>query len=524
MRLASLATLQDRLPGTHVLRLVAIALVIHVLTAWFNGGFLNADEHWQILEFAWHKLGHEPASVLPWEFLEQMRPGLQPWIAAGVIAALQRAGVFTPILAAFLLRLASALLGLWVSLQVCALVLPSIRRQVYREMAFYGSLFLWAAPFLHARFSAESWGGALAFGGVCLLLAADAACDGEGRDRGVAPPPRALALAGCAGVAWGFAFFCRVQMAPAIAGASLWWIMVRRGSWRLLGVAAAAFVVAAAANVAIDHWLYGAWVLTPLRYVEVNVLQGKASTFGTSPWWMIVAPFLLVPLPPFSVVAVALLVLGAWTCRRHVLVWMALPFVAAHAVIPHKELRFMVPLIFVLAPLVALSFDNLPASLAAWLDASRRAKVRSLVRRTFVVSNAVALAFITFMAPFSRDPLIRAVWEESRTHEVRLLAFPHSLYAHQAGSPLLMRFYEPDTISETIVRDARDLAGAITPPPGTRVLVFYGGVEPPAALAAAGIRCVPRAESLLSWLRRFSGFSLTGDSFVWTLCEPERGG
>ena len=171
---ASTDTLRRLLPRTRVGWLVCAAVVVHVLTAWFSGGYLQADEHWQILEFAWHRLGHEPATVLPWEFEARIRPAFQPWLAAGVIVLLQRLGAFTPLAAAFLLRLASALLGLWVSLRVCALALPSIRRQAYREMAFFGALFLWCAPFLHARFSAESWGGMLAFGGLALLMAADA--------------------------------------------------------------------------------------------------------------------------------------------------------------------------------------------------------------------------------------------------------------------------------------------------------------------------------------------------------------
>ena len=523
MDLASLAALRTSLPGTRVARLVAAAVGIHVLTAWFNGGYFHPDEHWQILEFAWYRLGHEPASVLPWEFAARIRPAFQPWMAAGLITALQRVGAFTPFLAAFLLRLASALLGLWVSLSLCAYVLPSIRRLAYRRMAFYGTLFLCTAPFLHARFSAESWGGTLTFGGLLLLLAAGAACRGNGREPGTATPAGAVALAAGAGLAWGFAFFGRVQMTPAIAGAVLWWVLARRGSWRLIGVAAAGFAVALAANVAIDHWFYDAWLFTPFRYFDVNVFQGKASTWGTSPWWMVFVPFLLMALPPFSAVALALLIIGAWTCRRHVLVWMLVPFVAAHAVVPHKELRFMAPMIFAFAPLVALGFDALPARLAAWLDAPRRAAFRAFARWTFLVSNGVALAIITFIPALPTYPLIREAWEEGRAHPVRLLSFTQSLYAHQLSDANRMRFYQPDTVSEIMARDVRDPAAALSAPPGTRVLVFYAGVRPPAALVASGITCVTRAASLSRDLRRLYGFEWIGDSHVWTLCEPERG-
>jgi GPI mannosyltransferase 3 len=444
------------------------------------------------------------------------------------VTLLQWIGGFTPFIAAFVLRVASALLGLWVSLELCARILPSIRRRSYREMAFFGTLFLWAVPFLEARYSSESWGGALTFGGLCLLLGADAAWrsfesppdEPASSHRGPSPGTRALALAACAGLVWGLAFFCRVQMAAAIGGAGLWWVAHRRGSWRLVGAALAMFVVACAANVVIDHWLYGAWVFTPFRYFDVNVLQGRSSTFGTTPWWMTVAPFLLMLLPPFSVAVVGVLAVGFWTCRRHVLVWMTVPFVLAHAALPHKELRFMAPLIFGLAPLVALSFDNLPARLAAWIDAPRLAALRAGVSWAFVVSNAAAMVWVTFVPALSTYPLIRLVWDESRQHPVRLFAFSQSLYVNSTSRPDRMRFYEPEDLSETLVHDARDIAAVKTVPPGTRVLVFYGGVDPPAALAAAGLRCAPRAATLSRSLRRLYGFRWITENHVWALCEP----
>ena len=112
--------LQLEVPRVRIGWIVAGALLIHVVSAWFNGGSINADEHYQILEFAWYRLGHEPAATLPWEFAARIRPGLQPYIAAGLIAGLQSVHVFTPYLAVFLLRLVSSLLGLWVSLAVAA--------------------------------------------------------------------------------------------------------------------------------------------------------------------------------------------------------------------------------------------------------------------------------------------------------------------------------------------------------------------------------------------------------------------
>ena len=502
--------------------MVAVALVVNVLTAWFNGGYIHPDEHWQILEFAWYKLGHQSASVLPWEFAVHARAGLQPWIAAGLVSIMQAAGVFSPFVAAFLLRLASALLGLWVSLRLLVWLLPTIRRLEYRRLAFYGTLFLWIVPFLHARFSSESWGASLTFLGLTLLLDADAACETEGMGPGASMPKGAVALSACAGLVWGFALFCRVQMVPSMAGAGLWLLVYRRRSWRLLAVAAAAFVVAGAANVAIDHWLYDTWVFTPFQYVEVNVVLGKADALGTSPWWMTLAPLLLLAIPPFSVLVLASLFVGVWTCRRHVLTWIMVPFVVAHAAVGHKELRFMAPMLVPVALALAVSLDRLPARLAAWLDAPRLAPLRAVSLWLVAVSNVAALVMVTFITASPTFPLIEKIAEIGRSQPARLLVIPTGPAQRGLDAWQRMAFYRPDTVSAELVNAGPDLVRAARAPAGTTVLVLDEGRTPPASLTAAGMRCVPRAVALARSTDRFDLFGLIANKPVWTLWEVER--
>ncbi len=517
-----LSALRASLPGTRVSRAVAAALVVSVLTAWFNRGFLTSDEHWQIIEFAWHRLGHEPASALPWEFAERIRSGFQPWLAAGLFTLLERAGAFTPFLAAFLLRLASALLGLWVSLRLCARLLPTIRRQAYRRLAFYGTLFLWMAPFLRARFSADGWGASLTFLGLTLLLDAADAWPADERGAGAPIPARAVVLAAGAGVVWGFAFFVRVQMAPAIAGASLWLLVYRCGSWRPIALAAAASLVAVAANVVIDHWLYGAWVFTPFRYVDVNMIHGVAAQRGTSPWWMTFAPALLLLLPPFDVLALATLLVGAWTCRRHLLAWMILPFVLAHAASAHKEVRFMIPMLLPIALALGVSLDRLPARLAAWLDAPRLRAVRAASAWTAAVANAVALTVVTFLAASPTFPLVEKVAEIGRAGQTRLYVIPGRPSQNRLDDWQGMAFYRPDTVSASLMPDGPDLVRAAHAPAGTSVLVLRTGPVPPASLTSAGIRCVRRLATPGRFTDRFDVFGLIADKPVWTLWEVER--
>jgi phosphatidylinositol glycan class B len=513
------AVLRAALPGTRVSRAIGAAIAVTFLTAWFNGGYLHPDEHWQILQFAWHKLGHAPASSLPWEFAAQMRAGFQPWVAAGLIAGFERVGLFNPFFTAFLLRLAAGLLGLWVALRLCRWLLPTIQGEAYRRLAFYGTLFLWLEPILRTRFSAESVGGSLAFLGVTLLIDAEEARREAGRADAGRMSARAILLAAAAGLALGFGFFSRVQMAPAIAGAVLWLLVYRRGSWRPLAVAGAAFLVASACNLLIDRWLYDAWVVTPYRYFTVNLIDGKASGFGTPPWWVTFAPALLLAAPPFDVLVLLTLLSGVWTCRRHPGAWMILPFVIAHAAIAHKEPRFMAPVVVLIPLALAETIERLPARVLAWIEAPRRSALRTFSIRFVALANFAAMAFFIFQPASGTFPLIEKIAEYGRSGPVRVLVVPDRPAQHALDHWQAMSFYWPPSVTEQLAPDGLPLQRLADAPAGTLVLVLQKGPAPPSSLSGARFRLVPLVVTAEQSLLRYNVLNRIPRRDVWTLWE-----
>ena len=60
--------------------LVLTAVALLAAQAWRSDGYYFPDEWFQVVELASYKLGRTPASDLPWEFREGMRPFLQPAI------------------------------------------------------------------------------------------------------------------------------------------------------------------------------------------------------------------------------------------------------------------------------------------------------------------------------------------------------------------------------------------------------------------------------------------------------------
>jgi hypothetical protein len=98
-------------------------------------------------------------------------------------------------------------------------------------------------------------------------------------------------------------------------------------------------------------------------YVRFNLIEGKASSFGTEPPWFYFKALLLAE----GRVVLPLLVLGvlAWK-RARPLWWVWLPFFLVHSALPHKELRFIYVLLPLLAALGAVGLTEVRARWPRW--------------------------------------------------------------------------------------------------------------------------------------------------------------
>jgi GPI mannosyltransferase 3 len=467
--------------GTGGARLFAAGvLTTHVVAAWFNAGFLNADEHYQILEFAQYKLGRQSAAALAWEFGERMRPALQPWLATIAIQSHRAIGVISPFTIAFSLRLLSTILAAAAALEVCVRCVRPVSSRSARQAALVLAFLFWIVPTAHGRFSSENWGGMWLAVGVCLMLdALDASTEDERRSR---------LLGMCAGIAWGLAFYCRFQIAVAMAGATLWLLLIRRAASGVVVTIAAGFIAACAFNIGLDHWLYGAWTLTPLNYLRLNLIQGRAETFGIAPWWMMLTYLIVILIPPFSLAIILLLAAGSWYARRDLLVWIVVPFLAVHAVIPHKEPRFVLPLLYFLGPLFAVCVTSLPRNVRQPLTRWRTTLVG--VVATFCAVNFIALAVTIVLPVNDQIALDQWLWNE-RNQGVTL----YELSRRKAGIPpnVTKSFYESGVVTKPVTADVltRD---AIERP----AFFFYTGTVTPQPLTTAG--CVPVLSTYPAWL------------------------
>lgn len=328
--------------GRFYLISITAAALVYFLTAFYSIGYHHPDEHYQLIEFALFKMGLVGKADLAWEYDAGIRSSLQPSIAYLLFKTIGLAGITSAPTLAFLLRMVTALFALTVINQF-------IRRHLYlihkgfQQAFIILSLFFWVLPYWNVRFSSETWAG------LTLMWALSLQQD----DR----KGYYLRL----GLVLGVSFLFRFQMA-IIAGSLLTWLyLVRKERIPNLLTVVAGMLLAFAGGILLDHWFYGKWLITAYHYFQENIMHDVASNYGTAPWYyylMVVLKYLIYP------VGVLLTLLLMYFLLRKPLdkfVWILFPFLVVHSAIPHKEVRFLVPLINLLPIMTILSLQVITA-------------------------------------------------------------------------------------------------------------------------------------------------------------------
>lgn len=409
-----------------------IPAALALLTAcWFSVGFHQGDEHFQLLEFAGYKLGFIKAEQLPWEFGERMRPATQPAIAYALHRLCGIFGEVNPYHFAFLLRLISAAGFVLLATKVYerfARKMPTDRLLGWLAL---GLLFNWCSVYSGIRFSGENWSGmAFAFG---LLLYPAAVPERKdiftpGRNGG------ALACFG-AGLLFGLAFLFRYQVAIMVVGFGAWLLFIARERWQRIGLVVLGGLVALAIGTLLDRWFYGEWVVAPWHYLRSNLIEGKAATFGSAPWWDYFRMVFERGVPPLGLLYIVAPLWFAWRFRRDPLTWTMVPFLLIHFLLSRKDARFLFPLL-----------PWLPVMIMAGVLALRQKSGNGFLRRKWVsrsvntlwAMNLIILLTVLFRPMISEVKVNKFVWD-NYTEPVTILADGRHIFTY---ANLTLRFYQ----------------------------------------------------------------------------------
>ena len=326
-----------------------VSLLIHILAAIFSIGFYLYDEHYQILEFAWMKSGHSTLDNMAWEYTSMCRPSLQPWIA---IAVFKLMGMTDPFKMVFVLRLFSSLLGFASLVPFCLLGMQWLKNDLSRKIFPFLLAVLPIISFVHARFSSEGFGGTFTMFGIVFLLIS------QTKDiAGI--PGKAYFYLFLSGISFAIAFVCRIQMGLAFPGILFWAIFIEKIKFRKLLVIGLTVLMVLVICAILDRLYYGVWVNTLWLYFKINLLEGKANSFGTSPFSFFFSETIIKAGYIWGVLFVATIIIG-WLSRPMNIFTLAFaPYFILHCFIGHKELRFLFPMVSALPLFIAFAVEYL---------------------------------------------------------------------------------------------------------------------------------------------------------------------
>lgn len=407
-------------------------LAVLLITAWLSTGFQSADEHYQVIAFAEARAGHQPLASLPWEYEAQIRSALLPSVAMAVFGALRGLGIHDPFVLAFFLRLITALLAFAAVLRFVkatrSMIAPGFQRW-YLLLSF----FLWFLPFLHVRFTGETWSG------IFLMLAL-APWFGE-------TTQRSSFLR--SGLFLGLAFLCRPPILAAAAGIVAWAVLVKHAGVRNLFALATAFASVLLAGIALDSWFYGQFTITAWRYFKLGIAGSPGHDFAAFPWWYYYAWVLKYAVP---MIGAAILVAFGLLCAnkpRHLITWTIVPFLVLHMAVPHKELRFLFPLADLAPIMLVLGAQILKERRAARWQHLVRGQLLAVVTSLLVATNLIALfTACTTPAGTGIARLARYAYKLPDHPEVRINYLSNQVDVWRIRVPA---FYLPPNASDTVV-------------------------------------------------------------------------
>lgn len=325
-------------------------ILFHLLAAIFSEGFLQYDEHFEIIEFLSFKLGITPEADLTMEYGETMRPWVQPFLYYPIIKFFQTIGIENRFFWVFSLRLISALLGFYSIILLSIYSLETLKNEWQKKWAVISLNLLWFIPFIHARTSCEAVGGslfAIAFTVMLLKIVRN----------NYHTTSFKITQSLMIGLLMGMAFNMRYHIGFMILFVTLWALLFKRVQLKSVFLICVGVVLAILIGTCIDYWGYGKWTLAPYWYFHQNITLNLANKWGTSPWWGYFTYSLKKGVHPITLP----LLIGAlifWAKKwKHELTWLTLPFFFVHSYVAHKEMRFLFPIV-IYSPLLLIFLFN----------------------------------------------------------------------------------------------------------------------------------------------------------------------
>lgn len=482
-----------------------ILAFVFCLTAIRSTGFYHADEHYQLLEFANKKLNPDSPWSLTWEHEAQIRPSLQVAIAVLAITGIKSIGIEDPANHALALRLLTAILAI-ISIYHFSRSSSQDERKYRISLWIY---LLWVIPFISVRFSSETWSG-------LMLLHALAA--GKYFDSLPSKQPNLF----LSGIFLGLAFAFRYQSAIFGIALTAWLFLIKKPPIKHVLQLIAGIAIPVLLGIISDRWFYEEWVLSPWRYFQANILDGAASNFGTSPWWFYPHKMLMAPHWSIGILVVLALAILIAFKPKNLILWLVTTYIIIHSAIPHKEIRFLFPIVFFIPYLL----------LEAWKTLSNKFNKIGLRRKSWRYLIATALigiaaintvhlsAIVSKPAGMGQARILQTLENQYANQDLNLIVTPFS-NPYDPWGHMPLYFYNSDDLTTARISELSHLHDSIRNPAKKDILIcrrfdlnYHDGQK---HLANHGL--ILQAQSIppwILWLQEFAGYKPSDGLYVFT--------
>ncbi|NOU46987.1 MAG: hypothetical protein HOO86_08000 [Bacteroidales bacterium] len=409
-----------------------IAIIFYCFTAYYSNGYYHADEHYQIIEFAGAKLGTNTANEQAWEFKAMSRQAIQPAIVYVVFRVLDVFQISDPYTKAFILRLLSAILALAVIQFFVKTMLAEIDDR-FRKPFILISYFLWFLPAINVRFSSESWSGLMFLLAISIIYS-----------KNLNQKNMFLVLGGILGLA----FLFRFQSVFLSLGLLGWLLFVRKISLKnmihllLSGIAVLIF------GILIDSWFYGKFVITFWEYFNKQIIEDIASEFGIEIWYYYLKEIIKAPFWPIGVITAFAFLMLLIKAPRNILIWCIVPFLIVHSIIPHKEVRFLLPLANLVPSILVLGLHKVECNrIMKRFNRISKTVVLVFAMMLFIVNSIGLVAFSFKPSGNGKMEISRYIADEFDDKPVRLIHCSWSS-PYNPFESVPTKFYQRDNVED----------------------------------------------------------------------------
>ncbi|HXN41383.1 MAG TPA: hypothetical protein VN918_06305, partial [Myxococcaceae bacterium] len=309
-------------------------VTLRVWLAFNDDGLHWPDEIYQSLEPAHRAVfGY---GLLAWEFVEGARNWTFPGLIAGILKLAELAGIDSPRVYLKLIRIIFCAVGIGTALAIFRLARACGAGRLAASCGCACFCLMNVAIYFAPRAMSETAAALAVTAGLALSLPREAS--------------RSQLWLGTSLLS--LAVLLRLQCALFCIG--LLGVLLLRRARRPLVDALIVFAFGAFVFGLIDRLTWGHWFHSVIAYLRFNVLEDVAGSFGRSPpRYYPVA--LINALGPLWVVILSFIVLAVVRARE--LFFIALLFFIPHWLSPHKELRFIFPLIPLWCALAAVGLQ-----------------------------------------------------------------------------------------------------------------------------------------------------------------------